>query len=70
MRVFDPKNRQEVGRFAAPPGVKFQATSVAYSPDGGKIAAGGGFTVFDNPRNFTIFLWDAAAMTPPPAKKN
>lgn len=69
VRVFDPKTRQEVGRFAAPAGTKFQATCVAYSPDGTKVAAGGGFTVFDNPRNFSIYMWDVAAMSPAPAKK-
>jgi hypothetical protein len=66
VRFFDPATRQEVGRVTAPAGPRIQFTSVAISPDGSKVAAGGGFSPLDNPRNFGIVLWDVATMTPPP----
>src|SRR5262249_48348179 len=52
VRFFDPKTREEVGRITVP-GVKkpaataseaqFAANSVAVSPDGSKVAVGGGY---------------------------
>jgi hypothetical protein len=64
VRVFDPKALAEVGRYNAPTGVRFRATSVAYSPDGKLIAAGGGAHGSDDPKNYAVYVWDVSALVP------
>lgn len=66
VRFYDPTTRAEVGRLTAPAGVSFVASAVALSQDGTKVAVGGGAGDADDPKNYAVYLWNVAAMAPPP----
>jgi WD40 repeat protein len=74
VRFFDPKTHEEVGRLTVPDARKgpadstgdavFMANSLALSPDGSRVALGGGSHVLSGARIYSIYVWNVSAMVP------
>jgi WD40 repeat protein len=69
VRLYDPKTREELGRFAIETPETLAFNSLAFSADGTKIAAGGGVpyvtSIGKDAKNFSIFVWNTADMAKP-----
>jgi WD40 repeat protein len=74
VRFFDPKTHEEVGRLTVPDAKNgpahstgdavFMANSLALSPDGSRVALGGGYHVLSGAKNYSIYVWNVSAMVP------